>query len=46
MLIVGLHFDESTAVAALERILARREALPVVCVRGADSARSTRCAWR
>ncbi|HEX6158433.1 MAG TPA: hypothetical protein VFZ54_20580 [Burkholderiales bacterium] len=34
MLIVGVHFDESTALAALERVLARGEAFPVVCVRG------------
>lgn len=34
MLIVGSHFDESTAVAALERVLARGETFPVVCVRG------------
>jgi hypothetical protein len=34
MLIVGSHFDESTAVAALERVLGRGETFPVVCVRG------------
>ena len=34
MLIVGLHFDESSAIAALERVLAREETFPVVCVRG------------
>src|ERR687895_1321299 len=34
MLIVGSHFDESTAVAALERVLARGQAFPVVCIRG------------
>jgi hypothetical protein len=34
MLIVGSHFDESTAVAALERVLARGKTCPVVCVRG------------
>jgi hypothetical protein len=34
MLIVGSHFDESTAVAALERVLARGETFPVVCIRG------------
>jgi DNA-binding LacI/PurR family transcriptional regulator len=33
MLIVGSHFDESTAVAALERVLARGASFPVVCVR-------------
>jgi hypothetical protein len=37
MLIVGAHFDESTAVAAIERVLARRETFPVVCVRGVRS---------
>jgi len=37
MLILGAHFDESTAVAALERVLARRDTLPVVCVRGTGS---------
>lgn len=34
LLILGAHFDESTAVAALERVVARRERFPVVCVRG------------
>src|SRR5688572_19101086 len=34
MLIVGMHFDESSAVAALERVLGRGETFPVVCVRG------------
>ena len=34
MLLVGAQFDESTAVAVLERVLAREEAFPVVCVRG------------
>lgn len=34
MLIVGMHFDESSAIAALERVLARGETFPVVCVRG------------
>jgi hypothetical protein len=34
MLIVGMHFDESSAIAALERVLARDETFPVVCVRG------------
>jgi hypothetical protein len=37
MLIVGAHFDESTAVAALERVLSRAEAFPVVCVHGRRS---------
>ena len=37
MLIVGAHFDESSAVAALERVLARPETFPVVCVRGVHS---------
>jgi chemotaxis response regulator CheB len=34
IVIIGLHFDESTAVAALERVLEREETFPVVCVRG------------
>jgi hypothetical protein len=34
MLIVGTHFDESTAMAAIERVVARDEAFPVVCIRG------------
>lgn len=37
MVIVGMQFDESTAVAALERIFARDETFPVVCVRGVRS---------
>jgi hypothetical protein len=37
MLILGAHFDESTAVAALERVVSRRERFPVVCVRGVRS---------
>jgi hypothetical protein len=37
MLILGAHFEESTTVAALERVLARRDSLPVVCVRGVRS---------
>jgi hypothetical protein len=37
MLILGAHFEESTAVAALERVVARRERCPVVCVRGVRS---------
>jgi len=34
LVIVGLHFDESSAVEALQRVLSREEAFPVVCVRG------------
>ena len=34
MVIVGLHFDDSSAVAALERVMSREETFPVVCVRG------------
>lgn len=34
MLIIGTHFDESSAVAVLERVLSREETFPVVCVRG------------
>ena len=34
MLILGAHFDESTAVAALERALSGGELCPVVFVRG------------
>jgi hypothetical protein len=34
LLIIGLHFDESSAVAALQRVLSREETFPVVCVRG------------
>jgi len=37
MVIVGMQFDESTAVAALERVFARDETFPVVCVRGVRS---------
>lgn len=37
MLILGAHFDESTAVAALERVIERSERFPVVCVRGVPS---------
>jgi len=39
LLIVGMHFDESSAVAALERVLSRAETFPVVCVRAVRSAR-------
>jgi hypothetical protein len=34
MLIVGVHFDESSAVSALQQVLARDATFPVVCVRG------------
>lgn len=34
MLVVGTHFDESTAIAAIERALERDENFPVVCTRG------------
>jgi DNA-binding NtrC family response regulator len=34
LLIIGLHFDQSSAVQALQRVLARDETFPVVCVRG------------
>ena len=37
MLIVGMQFDESTAVAALERLFLRDETFPVVGVRGMPS---------
>jgi hypothetical protein len=37
MLILGLHFEESTAVAALQRVRARADTFPVVCVRGRPS---------
>jgi hypothetical protein len=33
MLIVGVHFQQSTAIAAIERVLARDETIPVVCIR-------------
>jgi len=39
MLIVGLHFDESSALAALERVFSREKTFPVVCVRGAPFSR-------
>jgi hypothetical protein len=39
MVIVGSHFDQSTAVVALEHVLARGETFPVVCVRGLPFAR-------
>ena len=34
MLILGVHFDESTAVAALQHVLSHGEMCPVVFVRG------------
>jgi hypothetical protein len=34
MLLIGLHFDESSAAGALERVMAREETFPVVCVHG------------
>jgi hypothetical protein len=34
MLVLGAHFEQSTALAALERVLARRGRFPVVVVRG------------
>jgi len=34
MLIVGAHFQQSNAIAAVERALARDETIPVVCIRG------------
>jgi hypothetical protein len=34
LLIVGLHFDQSSAAQALQRVLSRDETFPVVCVRG------------
>jgi hypothetical protein len=34
MLIVGAHFQESSAIAAIENVLAREETVPVVCIRG------------
>src|SRR5687768_5673214 len=39
LLIVGPHFDESSALAALERVLSRDRTFPVVCVRGAPFCR-------
>lgn len=42
MLIVGSHFDDSSAVAALERVRKRPESFPVVCVRGVRSRFGTR----
>ena len=37
LLIVGLHLDEWSALAALEGVLSREQTFPVVCVRGAPS---------
>lgn len=34
MLIVGAHFQESSAIAAMEHVFAREETVPVVCIRG------------
>ena len=34
LLILGLHFDQSSAMQALQRVVARDETFPVVCVRG------------
>ena len=34
LVIVGLHFDESSAVAAVQQVFARDPDIPVVCVRG------------
>jgi DNA-binding NtrC family response regulator len=34
LLIIGLHFDQSSTAQALQRVLSRDEAFPVVCVRG------------
>jgi hypothetical protein len=39
MVIVGTHFDESSAVEAFERVLSRQETFAVVCVRGVPSVR-------
>jgi hypothetical protein len=39
MMIVEVHFDESTAVAALKCALSRDGTFPVVCVRGAPFAK-------
>jgi hypothetical protein len=39
LLIVEVHFDESTAVAALKCVLARGETFPVVCIREAPFAK-------
>ena len=34
MLIVGAHFEQSNAIAAVERAAARKESIPVVAIRG------------
>jgi len=39
MMIVEMHFDGSTAVAALKCVLSRDETFPVVCVRGVPFAK-------
>ena len=33
LLIVGAHFQESSAVAVIEQVLSRDETIPVVCIR-------------
>jgi hypothetical protein len=39
MVIIGVRFDESSAMAALERVLSREGTFPVVCVRGVPFSR-------
>ena len=34
LVLVGLHFEESSALAALEQVFSREQNCPVVCVRG------------
>jgi hypothetical protein len=34
LVLVGLHFEESSALAALEQVFSREQDFPVVCVRG------------
>ena len=34
LVLVGLHFEESSALAALEQVFSREQSFPVVCVRG------------
>lgn len=34
MLIVGAHFQESSAIAAMEHVFARDKTVPLVCIRG------------
>lgn len=38
LLVIGAHFDESSAAALLERVFEREDAGPVVCVRGTSFA--------